>query len=119
MIAVLFEMLPAAERHSQYLDLAAALKSELQQIDGLISVERFQSLADPEKMLSLSFFRDEEAVSRWRNTSAHRATQRRGVFRDYRLRVAHVVRDYGMSERAEAPADSRLVHDGQELPKKS
>lgn len=113
MIAVIFEVTPAPGRKQQYLDLAAALKKELGEIDGFISVERFQSLSDPGKMLSLSFFHDEAAVMQWRNTAAHRATQRRGrsdVFSDYRLRVAHVARDYGMINRDEAPADSRVAH---------
>lgn len=113
MIAVIFEVVPAPGRRQQYLDLAAALKKELGEIDGFISVERFQSLADPDKMLSLSFFRDEDAVKQWRNTAAHRATQRRGrggVFADYRLRVADVERDYGMFERDQAPRDSREAH---------
>ena len=113
MIAVIFEVMPMLSRKQQYLDLAAALKEELGEIDGFISVERFQSLSDPGKMLSLSFFRDEAAVMQWRNTAAHRATQRRGrggVFANYRLRVAHVARDYGMFDRDEAPADSRIVH---------
>ena len=87
------------------------LKSELESVDGFISVERFQSLTDPDKLLSLSFWRDEEAVAGWRSRAGHRAAQsagRNGVFRDYRLRVAAVVRDYGMSERRkQAPADSR------------
>ncbi len=113
MIAVIFEVIPAPGRKQQYLDLAAALKGELSKVDGFLSVERFQSLADPDKMLSLSFFRDEDAVAQWRATTAHRATQARGragVFADYRLRVADVARDYGMVERAEAPLDSRAAH---------
>ena len=113
MIAVLFEVIPMPGQKDRYLDLAAALKSELACVDGFISVERFQSLTEPEKMLSLSFFRDEEAVRQWRNTAAHRATQKRGrsgVFSNYRLRVANVVRDYGMFERAEAPIDSHAAH---------
>jgi heme-degrading monooxygenase HmoA len=83
-------------------------------MDGFISIERFQSLNEPEKLLSLSFWRDEEAVRAWRNHPAHRTTQgegRDGVFRDYRLRVAAVLRDYGLTEREEAPADSRAVHE--------
>ena len=115
MIAVIFEVVPAPGRKQLYLDLAAALKKELGEIDGFISVERFQSLADPDKMLSLSFFRDEDAVKQWRNTAAHRATQRRGrdgVFADYRLRVADVMRDYGLFERDGAPQDSRAAHAG-------
>src|SRR3712207_4266223 len=103
-IAVIFEVWPAEGERQHYLDLAAALRSDLEGTDGFISVERFQSLADPGKLLSLSFWRDEEAVRAWRNQSPHRATQakgRAGVFRDYRLRVAGVLRDYGMAERAE------------------
>ncbi len=113
MIAVIFEVMPAPGREEQYLALAAALKKELGDIDGFISVERFRSLSDPGKMLSLSFFSDEAAVLRWRNSAAHRATQRLGrggAFADYRLRVAHVARDYGMFNRDEVPADSRLAH---------
>ena len=115
MIAVLFEVWPAKGEMNHYLDLAAALKEDLHTIDGFISVERFQSLLEPEKLLSLSFFRDEAAVAAWRNRSGHRATQKRGrsgVFTDYRLRVASVVRDYGLHDRAEAPSDSIDVHRG-------
>lgn len=113
MIAVIFEVVPAEGRRARYLDLAAALAQELKAIDGFISVERFQSLGDPGKMLSLSFFRDEHAVAQWRNTAAHRATQAQGrtdVFADYRLRVAEVARDYGMFARDEVPPDSRRVY---------
>ena len=114
MIAVIFEVRPADNRLKDYLTIAAELASDLGAIEGFISVERFQSLSDPEKLLSLSFWRDEEAVTRWRNHQAHRKSQaagRSGIFKDYRLRVASVIRDYGMSERAEAPADSVAVHD--------
>jgi heme-degrading monooxygenase HmoA len=114
MIAVIFEVLPAEGRKGDYMEHAARLKSELEQMDGFISVERFQSLTNPDKLLSLSFWRDEVAVAGWRCHAAHRATQkagRSGIFRDYRLRVAAVVRDYGMTERREqAPADSQAVH---------
>lgn len=113
MIAVIFEVTPAEGRKDAYLDIAARLKPTLGQIDGFISVERFQSLSNPEKMLSLSFFRDEEAVQEWRRVEAHRAAQQAGrerLFADYRLRIASVVRDYGLNERAEAPADSRERH---------
>jgi heme-degrading monooxygenase HmoA len=114
MIAVIFEVWPADGSKESYLDHAARLRPELEKIDGFISVERFQSITDPAKMLSLSFWRDEAAVARWRNHMGHRATQaagRAGVFRDYRLRVAAVMRDYGMSDRREeAPADSRERH---------
>jgi len=111
MIAVIFEVWPADGKRETYLDHAARLRPELEKIEGFVSVERFQSLADPSKMLSLSFWRDAEAVARWRNHVGHRATQkagRSGVFKDYRLRVAGVIRDYGMAERREeAPDDSR------------
>jgi heme-degrading monooxygenase HmoA len=112
-IAIIFEVVPARECRQRYLDLAAALKLELDCVDGFISVERFQSLSDPDKMLSLSFFRDEQAVMAWRNTAVHRATQARGragMFSDCRLRVADVSRDYGMFARAQAPRDSRNAH---------
>jgi heme-degrading monooxygenase HmoA len=110
MIAVIFEVWPADGRKQTYLDIAAKLKPELEKIDGFVSIERFQSLTDETKLLSLSFWRDEEAVKAWRNVEHHRQAQqagRGGVLRDYRLRVAAVVRDYGMTERAEAPGDSR------------
>lgn len=113
MIAVIFEVRPYPDTKVQYLDSAAALRAELDAIDGFLSVERFQSLTDPGKLLSLSFWRDEDAVARWRNTDAHRSAQadgRTSVFQDYRLRIASVVRDYGMQERAQAPGDSRRVH---------
>lgn len=114
MIAVIFEVEPAAGRRDAYLEIAAELRPLLEGIDGFISIERFQSLSDPDRVLSLSFWRDEEAVKAWRNTEEHRAAQsagRRRIFENYRLRIAHVVRDYGMLERAEAPEDSRAVHD--------
>jgi len=114
MIAVIFEVWPAEGSQDDYLGLAADLRAELESVDGFISIERFQSLAEPGKLLSLSFWRDEDAVRAWRNHAGHRATQakgRGGVFADYRLRVAHVLRDYGMTERQAAPADSRRCHD--------
>jgi len=112
MIAVIFEVRPAADQGARYLELAAALRPELDTIDGFISIERFESLSEPGKILSLSFFRDEAAVAAWRKRPSHRATQtlgRGGVFEDYRLRIADVLRDYGMSDRDEAPADSRAA----------
>ena len=114
MIAVIFEVWPAEGRVDRYLDLAAALRDQLEKIDGFLSVERFRSLSDPDKLLSLSFWRDEEALARWRNQPAHRSAQgegRSGVFSDYRLRIAGVIRDYGLNERSEAPADSRTAHE--------
>jgi heme-degrading monooxygenase HmoA len=114
MIAVIFEVTPAPGRRQEYLDLAAALAPELQKLDGFISIERFSSLTNEGKMLSISFWRDEAAVARWRNLAGHRAAQakgRAGIFADYRLRVASIIRDYGMFEREQAPADSRRAHD--------
>jgi heme-degrading monooxygenase HmoA len=115
MIAVIFEVWPTNGRKTDYMDHAADLRAELDHVDGFISVERFQSLSDPDKLLSVSFWRDEAAVAAWRRHDGHRATQsagREGIFRDYRLRVATVVRDYGMTQRREqAPGDSRLAHD--------
>ena len=113
MIAVIFEVIPYLGERHRYLDLAGDLRPELEKIDGFISIERFESLTMRGKILSLSFFRDEEAVQKWRNREAHRAAQkagRNGIFADYRLRIAHVVRDYGMSDRTEAPDDSRQFH---------
>lgn len=114
MIAIIFEVIPAPGRRQEYLDIAAELRPELERQDGFISIERFASLTNEGKMLSLSYWRDEEAVRRWRQFEGHRLAQargRNGVFADYRLRVASVLRDYGMSERTEAPADSRAVHE--------
>jgi heme-degrading monooxygenase HmoA len=114
MIAVIFEVWPKAGRKEEYLDIAAKLWPLLLEIDGFISIERFESLTEPGKILSLSFFRDEAAVKAWRNTEAHRAAQARGrqaVFANYRLRIAGVIRDYGMNEREQVPSDSREVHD--------
>ena len=110
MIAVLFEIDIDPARKDAYLEIAADLKAALNQIDGFLSVERFQSLTTPGKLLSLSFFRDEAAVSQWRNLPVHRAAQeqgRDGIFRGYRLRVAQVIRDYSMDERNAAPGDSK------------
>ena len=113
MIAVIFEVHPAPGQRQAYLDTAAALRPLLEGIDGFLSIERFESLATPGKLLSLSFWRDEEAVAHWRNTEAHRAAQVRGrteVFADYRLRVAAWSRDYGLGPREGAPPDSRARH---------
>jgi heme-degrading monooxygenase HmoA len=113
MIAVIFEFTPAAGRTAEYFDFATALRAELEHVDGFMSVERFESVTTPGKFVSLSFWRDEEAVRAWRNIESHRGAQnagRGGVFADYRLRVASVIRDYGMAERGEAPPDSRERH---------
>ncbi|HET6230204.1 MAG TPA: antibiotic biosynthesis monooxygenase [Longimicrobiaceae bacterium] len=113
MIAVIFEVVPADGRRQEYLDIAASLRPLLDGIDGFISIERFESLTQPGKILSLSFWRDEQAVQHWRRLEEHRAAQTRGraeVFADYRLRVVHVLRDYGMFDRPQAPNDSRAFH---------
>lgn len=110
MIAVIFEVEIAEGQRNAYLETAASLREMLEQVDGFVSVERFQSLSTPEKLFSLSFWRDEAAVQRWRQLAEHRAAQdrgRAGIFADYRLRVAGVIRDYGMADRGQAPQDSR------------
>ncbi|HUA77133.1 MAG TPA: antibiotic biosynthesis monooxygenase [Acetobacteraceae bacterium] len=113
MIAVIFEVVPREGARETYLETAARLRPLLEEIDGFLSIERFASLTEPNKILSLSFWRDEAAVAQWRSLAEHRAAQSAGrahVFTDYRLRVAAVMRDYGMNDRAAAPADSRAVH---------
>ena len=113
MIVVIFEVIPAEGERQRYLDIAADLLPRLQQIEGFVSVERFQSLSDPSKVLSLSFFTDEDAVRRWRTSAVHRAGQaegRSGVFAGYRLRVAQILRDSTLTDRAEAPEDSQAHH---------
>lgn len=113
MIAVIFEVTPLTDGRQRYLDLAADLLPLLMQMDGFVSIERFQSLTDPSKILSLSFWRDERAVMAWRGMERHRLAQqagRHGVFSDYRLRVVKILRDYGLRDRAQAPEDSRQRH---------
>lgn len=115
MIAIIFEVIPAEGQTQTYLDLAADMRPLVKEVDGFISVERFQSLTNPEKLLSISFFRDEAAVQEWRRLAGHRSAQskgRSGVFADYRLKVCHVIRDYGMFDRKAAPDDSKAAHDG-------
>ncbi len=112
-IAVIFEVIPAEGRKQEYLDIAASLRPQLDTIKGFISIERFQSLYHPEKILSLSFWKDEEAIKAWRNIELHRTAQTKGreyIFKDYHLRIAQVVRDYGMFDREEAPDDSKETH---------
>jgi len=113
MVSVIFEVWPHPQHRDGYLDWAAELKSELLEMDGFLSIERFQSLTEPDKLLSLQFWRDESCLAAWRNLEAHRAAQNAGrqtMFREYRLRIAEVVRDYGLKDRDEAPADSRAAH---------
>lgn len=114
MIAALFEVWPKAEHRQDYLDAAEALREQLEAIDGFISIERFESLTTPGKILSLSVFENEEALRTWRNVAEHRHAQALGralYFSDYRLRITEVIRDYGMQDREQAPADSRELHD--------
>ena len=109
MHVVIFEVRPNKERYDEYLDIATALRSELAKIDGFISIERFTSMSEEGKILSLSFWRDEEAITAWREQREHRHAQRKGrheLFEDYRIRIAAVVRDYGMFERDQAPPDA-------------
>ncbi|MEL6280202.1 MAG: antibiotic biosynthesis monooxygenase [Pseudomonadota bacterium] len=113
MIAVIFEVEPKDGERDAYLDMAAVMRAHVEKIDGFISVERFESLTQPGKLLSLSFWRDEAALDEWRKLHAHRHAQTMGrtkMFSDYRLRVAAVIRDYGMTEREQAPKDSRELH---------
>ncbi len=113
MIAIIFEFTPEEGRKQEYLDLAAGLRAELERADGFISIERFESLTAPGRFVSLSYWRDEDAVRKWRNVQLHRQAQARGragLFTSYRLRVAQVLRDYGMDERAQAPRDSVALH---------
>jgi heme-degrading monooxygenase HmoA len=113
MMAVIFEVWPADGQRDTYLQMAAALRDDLLKMDGFLSIDRFESLYEPGKMLSLSFWRDEASLAAWRALDAHRRAQSAGrhhVFGNYRLRIARVVRDYGMAEREEAPSDSRAAH---------
>ena len=113
MHAVIFEVWPKEGAREEYLGIAADLKPVLETVDGFISVERFQSLTEPGKILSLSLWRDEEAIAAWRRLDVHRRAQARGrgaLFEDYRLRIVSVVRDYGMTDRDEVPEDSLEAH---------
>jgi heme-degrading monooxygenase HmoA len=109
MYAVIFEVKPLKEGKEEYLEIAAGLRKFLEDRDGFISIERFQSLNVDRKILSLSFWKNEESITEWRNLLEHRNAQRKGkeaLFHSYRIRVAHVIRDYTESNRIEAPADS-------------
>jgi heme-degrading monooxygenase HmoA len=113
MLAVIFEFNPVKEKTEEYMEIAAELRQHLKDIDGFISIERFESLSEEGKVLSLSFWRDEASIKNWRNLEVHRSAQARGrsdIFSNYRLRVCEVIRDYGMADREETPADSKEVH---------
>jgi heme-degrading monooxygenase HmoA len=113
MIAVIFEFTPGEDRFADYKQLAEGLSEEVRNFDGFISIERFESITSKGKFVSLSFWRDEESVRKWRNVQKHREAQKKGragVFKSYRLRIAQVIRDYTMDERGEAPVDSIQVH---------
>ena len=115
MIAVIFEVIPHDQHRQEYFDIAGELRPLLADIEGFISIERFESLSEPGKVLSLSYWHDEEAIAQWRNVENHRLAQakgRNGIFADYRLRIATVVRDYGLKERSEVPEDSLAAHSG-------
>ncbi|MDZ7802937.1 antibiotic biosynthesis monooxygenase [Thiohalophilus sp.] len=112
MIAVIFEVIPTADGKQEYLSIAAQLRKDLKEMPGFISIERFQSLSDDRKILSLSFWEDEEAICRWRNLEQHRIAQGKGrgsLFQDYRIRVGAIVRDYSLDDRTQAPEDSKSV----------
>ncbi len=113
MLAVIFEVIPTIEGREEYLSIAASLRNELKNSPGFISIERFQSLADKDKILSLSFWQDEASVTQWRNSEEHRIAQTKGrnsLFRDYRIRIGSIVRDYSLAEREQTPEDSREFH---------
>ena len=114
MIAVIFEVVPTREGKEEYLAIAAELRQHLQQVKGFISIERFQSLTNPDKLLSLSFWEDEDSLTAWRNLEEHRLAQVKGreqLFDSYRIRVGSILRDYSLDDRRQAPADSRQAHD--------
>ena len=109
MYAVIFEVIPTKTGKEEYLKIASTLKEFLQNREGFISIERFQSLVDENKLLSLSFWEDEKSIEIWRNMFEHRVAQDKGnarIFEDYRIRVAKVERDYTKTNREQAPKDS-------------
>ena len=113
MIAVIFEVIPHESGKAEYLAIAAELREHLQELPGFISVERFQSLTDPHKLLSLSFWEDEASLAQWRNLEEHRKAQAEGrgkLFSEYRIRVCSVIRDYSLTDREQAPNDSKAAH---------
>ena len=113
MIAIIFEVFPKKGKVEEYLDIAARMRPMVENVEGFISVERFRSISNPDKLLSISYFVDEAAVARWRNLSEHRTAQSKGrsdIFDDYRIKVLSVIRDYGMDDREQAPTDSLKFH---------
>ncbi|ADG94717.1 Antibiotic biosynthesis monooxygenase [Arcobacter nitrofigilis DSM 7299] len=113
MYAVIFEVWPNRNGKEEYLNIASQLKLFLEEQKGFISIERFQSLTNQDKLLSLSFWEDEGAITIWRNLLEHRIAQKKGrneLFDDYRIRVSEVVRDYSMSQRNEIPEDSKDIN---------
>ena len=113
MIAVIFEFTPAEGRFPEYMKLVDTLREDLAKAEGFISLERFESITNKGKFVSLQFWRDEESVRKWRNLQKHREAQRKGragIFASYRLRIAQVTRDYTLDERAQAPKDSVEIH---------
>ena len=113
MIAVIFEVEPEEGMTGPYLEMAAKMRALVETVSGFISVERFESITNPGKLLSLSFWENEAALENWRQMAEHRAAQTAGrnrMFKGYRLKVVSVMRDYGKHDRDDAPADSRALH---------
>ena len=113
MLAVIFEVSLTEGKEEEYLDIATKLRQHLKDVDGFVSIERFKSLSEEGKILSLSYWEDEASIQNWRNLEAHRSAQKKGrsdIFSDYRLRVCEVVRDYSMENRDDAPVDSKEIH---------
>ncbi len=113
MIAVIFEVEPEEGMTGPYLEMAAKMRALVETVPGFISVERFESITNPGKLLSLSFWENEAALENWRQMAEHRAAQTAGrnrMFKGYRLKVVSVMRDYGKHDRDDAPADSRALH---------
>ncbi|HJA07813.1 MAG TPA: antibiotic biosynthesis monooxygenase [Candidatus Mailhella merdigallinarum] len=110
-IVVLFEVTPTAEGRQRYLELAASLKKLLAEAKGFIRAERFSSLTEEGKLLSMNLWESEDDVDAWRNTLDHRISQMEGrnkLFKKYTITVASVIREYGNTSREQAPSDSNL-----------
>src|SRR5690242_18647985 len=113
MIAAILEVYVKEEHRQEYLDIAAQLRPLLDDIDGFISVERFESLYTPGKLISLSFWRDEEAIAAWQQVREHHIAQAKGrstIFEDYRMKIARVMWDYSKHDRAQAPQNRQVSH---------